>query len=104
MPAQPPFLTPTRTPAIGVSARAKISLMRAAAASLRRITWSFGLGLVDGAAIVSSSSCRSRYRQQTNRSFLYVAPRGPERNFDHHMFKATRASRSEEHTSELQSR
>src|ERR1044071_949155 len=53
MPAQPPFLTPTRTAAIGFSARAEISLMRAAAASLRRMTCNFGLGfVVDGAAIV----------------------------------------------------
>ena len=28
MPAQPPFLTPTRTPATGLSARAITSLMR----------------------------------------------------------------------------
>src|SRR5262249_10679886 len=53
MPAQPPFLTPTRTPAIGFSARAKISLMRVAAASLRRMTCNLGLGfVVDGVAIV----------------------------------------------------
>jgi len=38
-PAQPPFLTPTRTPAIGRSARAITSLMRNAAASVSRITW-----------------------------------------------------------------
>jgi hypothetical protein len=38
MPAQPPFLTPTRTPATGRSARAITSLMRSAAASVSRIT------------------------------------------------------------------
>src|SRR5215467_3553672 len=83
MPAQPPFLTPTRTPAIGFSARAEISLMRAAAASLRRMTCNLGLGfVVDGVAIVFL----------VESIISYVAPRGPERNFPHHMFKATRAS------------
>jgi hypothetical protein len=38
MPAQPPFLTPTRTPASGFSVVARICLMRAAAASLSFIT------------------------------------------------------------------
>jgi hypothetical protein len=38
MPAQPPFLTPTRTPATGRSARAITSLMRSAAASVSFIT------------------------------------------------------------------
>ena len=42
MPAQPPFLTPTRTPAIGRSAFAINSLMRPAAASVSRITWGLG--------------------------------------------------------------
>src|ERR1043166_154466 len=70
MPAQPPFLTPTRTAAIGFSARAEISLMRAAAASLRRMTCNFGLGfVVDGAAIV--------FLVELNH--LICGPRGPER-------------------------
>ena len=38
IPAQPPLRTPTRTPAIGRSAFAMMSLMRAAAASVSRIT------------------------------------------------------------------
>src|SRR5262245_32968419 len=42
MPAQPPFFTPTRTPAIGLSAFAMIALMRSAAASVSRITWGRG--------------------------------------------------------------
>src|SRR5258707_2875325 len=45
MPAQPPFLTPTRTPAIGRSALPRMSLMRVAAASVSRITWGRGRGL-----------------------------------------------------------
>src|SRR5258707_6674069 len=45
MPAQPPFLTPTRTPAIGRSAFPRMSLMRVAAASVSRITWGRGRGL-----------------------------------------------------------
>src|SRR5262250_866148 len=89
MPAQPPFLTPTRTPAIGFSSRAKISLMRVAAASLRRMTCSFGRGLVDGVAIVSSLLGKL---QRSNHRILYVALGRPERNFSHHMFSATRAS------------
>src|ERR1700680_1699780 len=36
--AQPPFLTPTRKPTIGLSARSDSSRMRAAAASVRRMT------------------------------------------------------------------
>src|SRR5262249_41713915 len=47
MPAQPPFLTPTRTPTIGCSAFAITYLMRSAAASVRRIAW----GLARGVAI-----------------------------------------------------
>src|SRR5262249_13917038 len=39
MPAQPPFLTPTRTPTIGCTAFAITYLMRSAAASVRRIAW-----------------------------------------------------------------
>src|ERR1051326_6154983 len=44
MPAQPPFLTPTRTAAIGRSVFAITALMRSAAASVRRITWGLGRG------------------------------------------------------------
>src|SRR5262249_41423206 len=39
MPAQPPFLTPTRTPTIGCTAFAITYLTRSAAASVRRIAW-----------------------------------------------------------------
>src|SRR5580658_7922390 len=42
MPAQPPFLTPTRTPMIGLAAFAITYLMRSAAASVSRITWGLG--------------------------------------------------------------
>src|SRR5438105_9566454 len=45
MPAQPPFLTPTRNPATGRSTFAIKSLMRVAAVSLSRITCSFGLAV-----------------------------------------------------------
>src|ERR1041385_6980329 len=45
MPAQPPFLTPTRTPAIGFSVLPRMSLMRVAAASVSRMTWGRGRGL-----------------------------------------------------------
>src|SRR6187397_1230890 len=44
VPAQPPFLTPTRTAVIEPSAFAITSLMRAAAASVSRITWGLGRG------------------------------------------------------------
>src|SRR5580704_19292012 len=42
MPAQPPFLTPTRTPMIELVAFAITYLMRSAAASVSRITWGLG--------------------------------------------------------------
>src|SRR5258705_4518332 len=42
MPAQPPFLTPTRTAVIEPAAFAITSLMRAAAASVSFITWGLG--------------------------------------------------------------
>src|SRR5260221_9693271 len=42
MPAQPPFLTPTRTPTTGLAAFAITYLMRSAAASVSRITWGLG--------------------------------------------------------------
>src|SRR3981081_4036766 len=45
MPAQPPFLTTTRTTAIGRSALPRMSLMRVAAASVSRMTWGRGRGL-----------------------------------------------------------
>src|SRR5215208_3725617 len=44
MPAQPPFLTPTRTAVMEPCAFAITSLMRAAAASVSRITWGRGRG------------------------------------------------------------
>src|SRR5262249_50400426 len=39
---QPPLVTPTRTPTTGRSAFARMSLTRAAAASVSRITWGRG--------------------------------------------------------------
>src|SRR5258708_21624286 len=42
MRAQPPFLTPTRTPMIGLAAFAITYLMRSAAASVSRITCGLG--------------------------------------------------------------
>src|SRR5215204_6192878 len=45
MPAQPPFLTPTRTPTTGFTAFAITYLMRSAAASVSLITWGRGRGL-----------------------------------------------------------
>src|SRR5262249_43222234 len=42
IPAQPPFFTPTRSPAIGLSERSVSSRILVAAASVRRITCGFG--------------------------------------------------------------
>src|SRR5580704_17184409 len=53
MPAQPPFLTPTRTPMIELVAFAMTYLMRSAAASVSRITWGLGRGLA-----IAVSFCR----------------------------------------------
>jgi hypothetical protein len=49
MPAQPPFLTPTRKPAIGLSEAEMISRTRAAAASVSVIT--LNLELIDPIAL-----------------------------------------------------
>src|SRR5215211_3019897 len=46
MPAQPPFLTPTRTPAIGRSAFSMISWTRFAAASESVRTLKLGRGII----------------------------------------------------------
>src|SRR5437588_8200585 len=48
MPAQPPFLTPTRTPTTGLAAFAITYLMRSAAASVSRITCGRGRGVAIG--------------------------------------------------------
>src|SRR5207302_5013916 len=56
MPAQPPFLTPTRTPTTSLAAFAITYLMRSAAASVSLITWGLGRGL----AISSGPSCLCR--------------------------------------------
>src|ERR1700730_6291269 len=69
-PAQPPFLTPTRTPITGFSARAITSLMRSAAASVSRITW--GRGRAVAMAV------------------LYLVLNSE--NLTHHMFRTSRAS------------
>src|SRR6476469_7064796 len=45
MPAQPPFLTPTRTPTTGLAAFAITYLMRSAAASVRLMTCGLGRGV-----------------------------------------------------------
>src|SRR6266853_2323934 len=54
MPAQPPFFTPTRMPAIGRSDLPMMSRMRPAAASDSRITWGLGRGVGPGMAILPS--------------------------------------------------
>src|ERR1044071_1325661 len=66
MPAQPPFFTPTRSPATGRSDFAISSLIRVAAASERRITWGLGLAV----AILRLLSLRQNAKplQNTNNS------------------------------------
>src|SRR5262249_31388100 len=78
MPAQPPFLTPTRTPTIGCNAFAITYLMRSAAASVRRIAW----GLARGVAISPLSSRRVQARAaaqwpKNNNEFAFVKPKPP---------------------------
>src|ERR1700722_12488883 len=68
MPAQPPFLTPTRTPMIGLAAFAITYLMRSAAASVSRITCGLGreLAIADSffrSSLVVSCGLDSRYAQ-----------------------------------------
>ena len=45
MPAQPPFFTPMRMPAAGLSALARISRTRSAARSVTETTWKRGRGM-----------------------------------------------------------
>src|SRR5947209_1673280 len=68
MPAQPPFFTPTRTPANGLSAFAMMSLMRDAAASVSRITWGRGLAV----AILILSTCYDLWRIHDIRNAFVV--------------------------------
>src|ERR1019366_5551811 len=56
MPAQPPFLTPTRTPMIGLGPFAITYFMRSAAASVRRVTWGLGRELAIAASFFRRSS------------------------------------------------
>src|SRR4029078_8133262 len=60
IPAQPPFFTPTRTPAMGLPACAITDLMRNAAASVSRITWGLGRGVVitSSSHHMEASDCR----------------------------------------------
>jgi hypothetical protein len=58
MPAQPPFLTPTRTPTIGRPALAIADLIRFAAASVSRIIW--GLGRAVASMFSEAVSNRNR--------------------------------------------
>src|SRR5688572_19104958 len=58
MPAQPPFFTPTRTPANGLSAFAMIALMRSAAASVSRITWGRGRAVAMFQAVLISGESK----------------------------------------------
>src|SRR5215208_1828592 len=51
MPAQPPFLTPTRTPTTGFTAFAITNLMRSAAASVSLITCGRGLGAISNSSV-----------------------------------------------------
>src|ERR1700736_5395525 len=61
MPAQPPFFTPTRMPAIGRSDRPMMSWMRRAAASDSRITWGLGLEMaITPSPLASASTTAAR--------------------------------------------
>ena len=46
MPAQPPFLTPMRSPAVPAPFSTMMDRMRAAARSVSFITWGLGLGVL----------------------------------------------------------
>src|SRR5579883_231229 len=82
MPAQPPFWTPTRMPAIGRSDLAMISLMRPAAASDSRITCGLGRDVGPGVAMALSplTRCcprdRGRSRPLLFRNLLPVGRQG----------------------------
>src|SRR5712675_1068055 len=86
MPAQPPFLTPTRTPIMVLAAFAITYLIRSAAASVSRITWGLGREL----AIAGSFSLLSTWDR--------IAPSATHqhsRRFDgstHHILSTARAS------------
>src|ERR1700681_1696100 len=68
MPAQPPFLTPTRTPIIGFGAFAITYLIRSAAASVSRITWGLGRRLaICAPSLVLLCGMKSRQAQLTTR-------------------------------------
>src|SRR5258707_12758013 len=86
MPAQPPFLTPTRTPAIGFSDLAMMALMRSAAASVSRITWGRGLAAAISFLLLSGFKARQRnpLHTQNNNEFPNVK--------HYHMFSVVRAS------------
>src|SRR6516164_2979432 len=91
MPAQPPFLTPTRTPMISLAAFAITYLMRSAAASVSRITWGLGRGL----AILSMSFlpvilpcprgvCVGSYRRHRNQVSVFLPHVEHRACFDRH--------------------
>src|SRR5579872_1762300 len=77
MPAQPPFLTPTRKPAIGFSEPAMISVTRAAAASVRVKTLNRDLeGIVFSLARVQGPARRQQYNNGcVGLTGRHVAPR-----------------------------
>src|ERR1700681_373548 len=80
MPAQPPFLTPTRTPTIGRPALAITDLMRSAAASVSRIIW----GLSRAVAIMFSEPVSNRNRLNLPNYFtLNVGASGQKGNSQH---------------------
>src|SRR6266567_2584134 len=65
MPAQPPFLTPTRTPMISLAAFAITYLMRSAAASVSRITCGLGLGWPIAFVLLASLGLASMWDDPT---------------------------------------
>src|SRR3981081_865745 len=71
MPAQPPFLTPTRTPIMVLAAFAITYLIRSAAASVSRITWGLGREL----AIAGSFSLLSMWDGIAPRATYQHSPR-----------------------------
>src|SRR5260370_931064 len=79
MPAQPPFLTPTRTPIIVLAAFAITYLMRSAAASVSRITWGLGRGL----AIAVSFSLDPLCGMDSGRAQLITGAAGGSPHIEH---------------------
>src|SRR6516162_6467970 len=103
MPAQPPFLTPTRTPTSGRPALPMTSWMRCAAASDKRITWglgrevaisiSFSIGF-KGRSSTPDIGVRPRHLQLAHDLVgeVWNLPNENMRVATHHIFNTTRAS------------